>query len=456
MTRQSRDSESVKTLRDPLRQQQSTSSHIRLKLIAGSFFSTMESFPRLRAVEAFPVQQDGNNLIYLKDPLNLATPLGVSPIGYFLMAHFDGHHSFIDIQEIYSKQFGTVLLTDELKKFIDMLDEHYYLISERFIEYQKSVLEAFCRAPTRAPAHMGGVYPNDARALKAQLDGYFNSPEGPGLASTNARRMTPHAIVAPHIDFHRGGPAYAWAYKPLLESAGADLYILLGTSHCGGNNPFILTLKDFETPLGIVETDKRFVSELQSICQENLFADEYLHRGEHSLEFQVVFLKYLAQRRVELTGQPERPFKIVPILVSSFHAMVASKTLPEKTRTIGTFLGALKSLVDSERREVCFVAGVDLAHVGRQFGDVDPITEDFLKWVEAEDNRLVERLAARDAPGFFHEIAKDQDKRRICGFSPLYSLIHLLKDGKGQRLKYSQAFTPETASAVTFTSMVFD
>ena len=60
----------------------------------------MDSFPRLRAVEAFPVQQDGNTLIYLKDPLNLATPFGVSPIGYFIMAHFDGRHSFVDIQEI--------------------------------------------------------------------------------------------------------------------------------------------------------------------------------------------------------------------------------------------------------------------------------------------------------------------------------------------------------------------
>lgn len=416
----------------------------------------MNSFPCLRAVEAFPVQQNGNNLIYLKDPLNLATPLGVSPVGYFLMAHFDGRHSFIDIQEIFSKQFGTVLLTDELKHFIDMLDEHYYMVSERFAQYQKSVIEAFCHRPTRAPAHMGGVYPNDAVGLKAQLDRYFTSADGPGLDVANRRRAAPRAIVAPHIDFHRGGPAYAWAYKRLLESDGADLYILLGTSHCGGNNPFILTLKDFETPLGIVETDKGFVSQLQSICGQDLFADEYLHRGEHSLEFQVVFLKYLAQRRAELLCQPERPFKIVPILVSSFHAMVESKTLPERTPTVGTFLAALKSVVENERREVCLVAGVDLSHVGRQFGDGEPITEDFLKWVEAEDDRLVERLAARDAPGFFHEIAKDQDKRRICGFSPLYSLIHLLKDCNGQRLKYSQAFTPETASAVTFASVVFD
>ena len=68
----------------------------------------------------------------------------------------------------------------------------------------------------------------------------------------------------------------------------------------------------------------------------------------------------------------------------------------------------------------------------------------------------MDRLAARDAPGFFNEIVKDQDRRRICGFSPLYSLIHLLNGSQGNSLHYGQAFTPETGSAVTFTSMVFD
>jgi hypothetical protein len=65
-------------------------------------------------------------------------------------------------------------------------------------------------------------------------------------------------------------------------------------------------------------------------------------------------------------------------------------------------------------------------------------------------------LAALDAAGFFNAIAKDQDRRRICGFSPLYSLIHLLDGAQGQHLKYSQALTPETGSAVTFTSMIFE
>jgi len=35
----------------------------------------MDDKPRIRPIEAFPVQQDGKTLIYLKDPLNLATPI---------------------------------------------------------------------------------------------------------------------------------------------------------------------------------------------------------------------------------------------------------------------------------------------------------------------------------------------------------------------------------------------
>jgi AmmeMemoRadiSam system protein B len=119
-------------------------------------------------------------------------------------------------------------------------------------------------------------------------------------------------------------------------------------------------------------------------------------------------------------------------------------------------LTALRELAAQEARRVCFVAGVDLAHVGRQFGDREPITDDYLKWVESEDRELVDRLTALDAPAFFNAIAKDQDKRRICGFSPLYSLIHLLDGARGKHLKYSQAFTPETGSAVTFTSLIFE
>ncbi|MGZ8520866.1 MAG: AmmeMemoRadiSam system protein B [Candidatus Binatia bacterium] len=421
----------------------------------------MDDKPRVRAIEAFPVQQDGKTLIYLKDPLNFATPLGISPVGYFLLAHFDGRHAYSDLCEVFEQRFRAPLAHAEFDQFVAMLDQHYYLKSARFEQFQQSVISEFRARPRRAPAHVGGGYKSDPVGLAAQLDSYFVAPSGPGLpsvssgASMREAPKAPKAIVAPHIDFHRGGPAYAWAYKPLAESFGADLYIILGTSHCGGQTPYILTRKSFETPLGLVETDGEFVEQLQSRCAQDCFTDEFLHRGEHSIEFQVLFLKYIAQKRAALTGEPEKPFKIVPILVSSFHPMMVSLTPPEETPAVGDFLRALRQLAQQEARQVCFVAGVDLAHVGKQFGDEEPVTEDFLKWVEAEDRQLVDRLSALDAPGFFHEIAKDEDKRKICGFAPLYSLIHLLDGERGHHLHYGQAFTPETGSAVTFTSLIF-
>jgi hypothetical protein len=166
-------------------------------------------------------------------------------------------------------------------------------------------------------------------------------------------------------------------------------------------------------------------------------------------------LKYAAELRARLTGE-KRGFKIVPILVTSFHSNVQSRSLPERDPAIGDLLKALADLAAKESRRVCFVAGVDLAHVGAQFGDRDPVTPGFLKWVETEDQTLIKKLAALDSEGFFNEIAKDEDRRRICGFSPLYSLTRLLDGSRGKLLKYGQAFTQETGSAVTFTSMVFD
>ena len=412
--------------------------------------------PKLRPIEVFPVEQGGKTLVYIKDPFNLATPIGISPIGYFILTHFDGKHSQVDVQSAYARQFGDVLQGSELQTFIEMLDQHHYLESDRFERHREQVILEFRRLPERAPAHVGGVYKADPSELMAQIDGFFSAVDGPGMPSPVAAGSAPRAIVAPHIDFQRGAPAYAWAYKPLVESAGADLYILLGTSHCGGQTPYILTRKDFSTPFGIVENDKEFIDHLQARCALDLFVDEYLHRGEHSLEFQILFLKYAARKRAELTGVAEKPFKIVPILVSSFHSAMIRKTPPEADATIGGFLRTLRELAERETRKVCFVAGVDLAHVGRQFGDREPITEDFLHWVKQADGELVRRLSALDAPGFFEHIARDQDRRRICGFSPLYSLIHLLDGVEGKTLAYRQAYTPETASAVTFTSVLFE
>ncbi|MEK7230214.1 MAG: hypothetical protein AAB154_09220, partial [Candidatus Binatota bacterium] len=93
----------------------------------------MNDHPRLRPVEIFPVQQEGRTLVCLRDPQHLADTVVVSPPVYFILAHFDGKHSLVDIQEAYARQVGQLLLSEEIKKIIDLLDHHYFLHTDRFL-----------------------------------------------------------------------------------------------------------------------------------------------------------------------------------------------------------------------------------------------------------------------------------------------------------------------------------
>src|SRR5712692_3399068 len=154
----------------------------------------MEDRPRLRPIEAFPIQQDGKTHICLRAPQHLAQPLIVTPVGYFVLSHFDGQHSLLDIQEAYNRRVGQILPSEDLKKMIDLLDERFFLYNQRFIERQQQVVDEFRRQPVRVPAHAPGVYSDDSEKLKAQLLGHFQRPNGPGEARRNGKRSTPKAI----------------------------------------------------------------------------------------------------------------------------------------------------------------------------------------------------------------------------------------------------------------------
>ena len=406
-------------------------------------------YPKLRFIEAFPVEVEGGKRIYIRDPLNYAqSPLLVPYPIFFIMSHFDGHHSLLDIQEAFARQFGDILFGDKIREIVRQLDEHYYLDSERFAQLQREMLEAFHRSPVREMAHADTCYSSQPGEFTNQLTAFFNGIDGPGLPSPNGRSSQPvRGIIAPHIDLRVGGPAYAWAYKELAERCEADLFVLFGTSHYGLNDLFVATLKDYNTPLGPVKTDHEFIQTLQGNYGEDLFADEILHRTEHSLEFQTLFLQYVFGGK--------RNFSVVPILVSSFHHMIITKTPPAEVPRVAAFLSALKKTIAQSGRKVCCVAGVDFAHVGQKFGDQGPLTQEFLDWVETEDRRLIQTLEKVDHADFFAHIAKDGDRRRICGFSPMYTFLHVVDAPQGRLLKYDRSVDPSTQSSVSFASLVF-
>lgn len=401
--------------------------------------------PKLRPVEAFPVEAQGKKGIALRDPAGFTDSVVVLPPPLLdIVSLFDGEHTLLDIQEVFMRRHGELLLTERLAEISRTLDEHGFLESESFARRRAAIEAGFRASPTRPAAHAGGAYAAEPEALSSQLAAFFAHPEGPGTAGGDPRGGPITAIMAPHIDFHRGGPTYAWAYRELAERSDADLFVILGTCHAGMADPFALTLKDYETPLGPAPVDREFSAALQQRYGSDLLSSEGAHRSEHSIEFQAVFLRYLARRE----------FSVVPILASFLHESLAGGREPEADPRVPRFLDALGETIAASRRKVCVIAGVDLAHVGPRFGDADPVGPSRLAALESEDRATLEAVAAVDPRGFYESVAKDGDSRRICGLSPIYTLLRCLPGGSGRLLRYAQ--WPDPQAVVTFASIVFE
>jgi hypothetical protein len=408
----------------------------------------MMDYPKLRPLNAFPVQATGQTYICLQDPQNLSEKsLFLPPQTYFIISLFDGRHSFVDIQAEFMRQFGDFLFTEKLEEIIDQLDENLLLENGRFQQVLKEIEDRFKKAPVREAAFPGKSYEAHPESLKAQLGGYFRDSDGPGTLGDRAATHRLKAVIAPHIDFQRGGFCYAFAHREVWEKNAACCFVILGIAHTGMEYPFSLTRKDFMTPLGKLEADRELIDAIQSRCPYDLFRDETVHRSEHSVEFQLLFLRFL---------YPEpAPLKIVPILCGSFHEAIGQGISPTELKPIRQFVDALTESVSKKGEEVCYIVSADLAHMGLQFGDQGGMGEYDLRILEETDREMLGYVEKMDGEGFYSSISSEKDRRKICGLPAIYTLLQVLDAREGRLLKYGQAFTRETQSVVSFASMGF-
>jgi AmmeMemoRadiSam system protein B len=405
-------------------------------------------YPKLRNINIFPVQGSGQAMLCLQDPQNISDKaLFLTPPLYFIVSLFDGQHSILDIQAEYMRRFGEFLYTEKLQEIVTQLDEALFLEGQRFQEAWRQKEESFKRSSFREAAFAGKSYEKEPDKLRAQLEGYFTGAGGSGSPGEKKGRNGLKGVVAPHIDFQRGGFCYSFAHREIWEGNSSLCFIIFGTAHTPMENPFCLTRKDFITPLGALNVDKELVDAIQSQCPDDLFKDEGVHRSEHSIEFQCIFLRYLYPEPI--------PLKIVPILSGSFHEAIEQGISPMEFKPIRQFIDVLKEAVLTLGREVCFIASADLSHMGLQFGDREGISEYGLRVLSQEDQEMLGYAKKMDGEGFFSSIARERDRRRICGLPAIYTMLKILETREGKLLKYGQAFAPETQSVVTFASLAF-
>ncbi len=411
-------------------------------------FAIDDPCPRLRPVEAFPATVENRKVICLRDQEGLATGVvTLPPAAFFIAGHLDGRNTFRDIQAAYFREFGQILYRETVMELLESLDRNYFLESDYFAAYRRRQEEEFQVAAVRRAAHAGTAYESDPERLRRQIDGFFSDPEGIGEIHLLPEIEDLAGLVAPHIDFQRGGPVYSWAYGALRSARHFDLFVVLGTSHVPLPYPFCVCLKDFETPLGVAPVDRSFGERLLKDLPLNYQKGVWAHRQEHSIEFQAVFLKYLFPH-------PDA-FRILPVLCGPVPA--EGNTIEEKHQRLylDEFLDRLLELTRQSQRRVCFIAGADLAHMGPRFGDRLPVDDALLGELRAADRSLLQQAEEIDAEGFSGRIAGCGDPYRICGHSPIYALLRVCGARQGKLLRYGQAVAPDRSQVVTYASMAF-
>lgn len=419
---------------------------------------TIPQQPRMRRVESFPVSQQGGEVVFaLRDPEGFASSIVLPYAAAAVAALMDGTRTLAEIQEAIARQLGTPVSLSEVEGVARELEERCFLDTELFRARWKREIEGYLNSPVRPAAHAGAAYASDETALRAQLGKLFiDEPRAQETAAPapEARSSRLCGILSPHIDIARGGPAFAQAYRKIIDHGDADLFVIFGTAHNPMRSLFSVTRKHFETPLGTVETDRAFSAKLSAKLaampagkELNLAADELAHRQEHSIEFQVLFLQYLLGNR--------RPFKIVPVLTGSFHAFLESHTSPAASPQVAAFVAAMQQAAAEYSGKICYISGGDLAHIGQRFGDKAFLDKERLREQAEDDRELLGAACRADADGFFEHIARQQDRNRICGLSPTYTMLQVMQPERGELLRYDQAVELDGTACVSFASLAF-
>jgi hypothetical protein len=392
-------------------------------------------------LESVASEQRESQAILIQCPLGISSqPLLLVPAVGPLLSVLDGERSVEEILAHFAPQGLQRATLDEL---IALLDAHLFLAGPRFFAAERETVECFRALSIRPAALAGSAYPSAEADLRALVDGLLVTP------SSEFKSRNLQCLVAPHIDYRRGGRCYGQIY-PYLADCDADTFILIGTSHQYSRQMFHLSAKDFESPLGVLPCDSALVSRIAArFGTERAFRDEYLHRREHSLELQLPFISRV------------RPgARIAPILVGSFHEAIESGRELDRFDEYTSFVGACAEAIQQERqggRRVCFIAGVDMAHVGRHFGDEGALSPEFMDRVAERDSCYLQAIQQHDLTALFAHIAEDQDARRICGFPTMYAVLDILKK-LGDRVTcdvthYDQAVDYQSDCAVTFAGL---
>lgn len=353
---------------------------------------------------------------------------------------FDGTQSELDLRSALVQLTGDLEVGELEENLINALSQSGFLEDETFARMRDERQQEFAAAPRREPVHAGSAYPDEVEPLRDTMRGYM----GESAASASADGLV--GIAAPHVSPFGGWQSYQAAYQVMGPSYRDRTFVVLGTSHYGQPERFGLTRKAYVTPLGESRVDMALVDWLAEHGGPAVTMEDYCHSVEHSIEFQVLFLHYLYGPDI----------RVLPILCGPYAQSLYGGGAPEKNEDVRRFVDALAELDAREGSRLFWVLGIDMAHMGRRYGDPFSATADqgAMEAVAARDRGRIARIEDGDGAGFWDLVQEHHDDLKWCGSAPLYTFLKAVPRMRGKLLRYEQ-WNIDEQSVVSFAGISF-
>ena len=234
----------------------------------------------------------------------------------------------------------------------------------------------------RTPVVAGSFYPGTASEINLMLDRILAS-EKPGIDYSHAGKEIIGCVV-PHAGYVYS--AYeALHFFEILRQSGKQYgtFVIINPNHTGYGQAIELDAHDaWRTPLGIVETDREMISEME------LSAGTVAQSQEHSAE---VMLPLLQKTQ-------SYSYKILPISIL--------KQNPDNARELARKLHDASEKLD---RKIMVIASSDFSHFERP--------EDG----HAKDELVLEQIRARNTGKLYETVLRKRIS--VCGYGPIMTLM---------------------------------
>ena len=398
--------------------------------------------PRLRlSLDLMPSPDPEHPGLLIRDPFRFTDSMLLIPTQLVAcLAHFDGEQTTLDLRESLVRITGNIQVGDIEKHLHDTLSEAGFLEDERFEELRSTRINEFVQAPKREASHAGSAYPDNKDEARKALSEFMQDAQSLSAADGQI------GIAAPHVSPFGGWESYRDAYATLAPSKGDRTFVVLGTSHYGEPDRFGLTRKPFVTPLGEAITDTALVDEIATAAPNSIRMEDYCHAVEHSIEFQVLFLQHIYGPNI----------RILPILCGSFAHSIYKGGKPEANDDVNRFFDVLGNMAARRSKDLFWVLGIDMAHMGRRYGDsmVAKADDGEMLAVAERDRIRIEHLNKGDADGFWSLVQENQDDLKWCGSSPIYTFLKAVPEARGTLRRYQQ-WNIDEQSVVSFAALDF-